>query len=263
MTIGQKAAAKGFALTLAGAAVLAWLFDALPFRVRNPWVTLRRSKQRVFLDDGGRIERGLPRKFRGILLRDLTKVGRQVSKTKRHQRREERRLFPRSRTTFRNKDQAYKELLRANPELHDFLQRHFGHDDRAYLAWRRGGRRGPKPTTGYDDGRLDGINYTWDLHGRRQANNWTEAVFATIPDSRRWEDFAERLPVLAEAAGLPHLQLPEPAARLERAGADREQYREGAELEVEDVYDSARAAATMQISGEPDDDVDDDEPAPF
>lgn len=258
MTVGQKAAAKGFLATLAGAAVLAWLFDAFPFRIRNPWVTLKRSRQAVFIDDDGRIEAGLPKKFRGILLRDLTKVGRQVSKTKRRQRREEARLFPRSRTTFRNKDQAYKELMRANPDLHDFLERHYGHDDRAYLAWRRGGRRGPKPTTDYSDGRLDGVNYAWDLHGRKQANNWTEAIYATIPDSRRWEDFAERLPVLGEAVGL-ELALPEPAARLERAGDDRSQYREGAEHELEDVYDSARGAATMQIEGE----GPELEPAPF
>lgn len=259
LTDGQKSAFWGLVATLAGLGVGAYLFGVLPFRVRNPWVTLkRRSKtghrQRVFIDDEGRIAKGLPKKFRGILLRDLTQVSREVSKTKRRQRREEKRMFPRSRTTFRNKDQAFKELIRSNPQLRTFLDAHFGREDERFLRWVRNGRRGPKPVSDYADGRLDGINYTWDLHGARQASTWTEAIYATIPNSGRWKDFEGRLPVLEEATGL-SLELPAPAARLGTTRADRERYAEGAELELEDVYGRAREAATMQISGEPDEDA--------
>lgn len=246
MTPDQKRAAWTFAGVWALFGVGAWLMGELP--IPNPWVTLK-NKQRVELDDDGRIRHGLPRRFRGIALRDLTRVSREVSRTKRRQRREQAKLFPRSRTTFKNKDQAVRELLAANPQLRTFRDAHFGRDDERFLKWRANGRRGPKPTTGYADGRLDGINYTWNLHGTRAANSWTEAIYETVPSSGRWEDFAGRLPVLEEATGL-SLELPAPAARLDVAGGDRARYTEGAELELEDVYDRARAAATMHTSGD-------------
>lgn len=249
MTSEQKRAAWTFAALWAAAGVGAWMLGEL--RIPNPWVTLK-NKQRVELDDDGRIRHGLPRRFRGIALRDLTRVSREVSKTKRRQRREQAKLFPRSRSTFKNKDQAVRELFAANPQLRTFRDAHFGRDDERFLKWRANGRRGPKPTTSYADGRLDGINYTWDLHGPRAANTWTEAIYETVPSSGRWADFAERLPVLEEATGL-SLELPAPAARVTTARADREQYEEGAELELEDVYERARASATMHTSG--DDDV--------
>jgi hypothetical protein len=255
----------GLLAVLAAAAAGAWAVGALP--VANPWVSLRRRsrktgrRQRVFIDDDGRIVKGLPAKYRGILLADLTQVGREVSKTKRRQRRELARLFPRSKTTFRNKDQAFKELMSANPQLRAFLDAHFGRDDERWLRWHRNGRRGRKPTTSYADGRLDTINQTWELEGHREADTWTEAIYATIPSSGRWEDFRGRIEILEDATGL-SLELPAPAARLEEAGADRERYAEGAEGEIDDVYDRARDAATMQIAGEPDE-HDELEAAPF
>lgn len=247
MTVGQKQAAGAFAVALVGAGILAWIFDVFPFRIRNPWVTLR-GRQRVFLDGEGRIERGLPKKYRGILMRDLTKVGREARKTMKRQRREERALFRRQASTFRTKQQAVRELLRANPKLRTFLDAHFGRDDEKYLKWLGSGRRGRKPTSDYADGRLDGINYTWNLHGARAANNWTEAIYATIPESRRWEDLEERLAVLEEATGL-SLELPPAAAELVTTRADRDRFEEAAEGELEDVYGRAREAAVMQTSG--------------
>jgi len=247
MTSGQKQAAWGLAATLAAFGLGAWPFGVFP--IRNPWVTLRRTRQRVFIDDGGRIEKGLPKRYRGILLRDLSKVSRQVTKTKRRQRRELAKLFPRSRGKFRNKEAAARELLAANPQLREFLDAHFGRDDERYLKWMRNGRRGPKPTGPYADGRLDGINYTWDLHGARAANTWTEAIYATLPSSGRWEELEERLPVLEEATGL-SLELPPAAARLQTSRGDRERYAAGAEDELDDVYGRAREAAVMQTGGE-------------
>jgi hypothetical protein len=254
MTQGQRDAGLGLLATLAAFGLGAWLFGVFP--IRNPWVTLKRTRQKVFIDDDGKIERGLPKRYRGILLRDLTQVSRQVSKTKRRQRRELAKLFPRSKTKFRSKEAAARELLRANPQLREFLDAHFGRDDERYLKWLRNGRRGPKPTGPYADGRLDAINYTWDLHGARAANTWTEAIYATLPASGRWEDLEDRLPVLEEATGL-SLELPPPAARLQTTRGDRERYAEGAELELEDVYGRAREAAVMATGG------DVDEEAPF
>jgi hypothetical protein len=214
----------------------------------NPWITLKKRlrrtgrRQRVFIDDDGRIRRGLPEKFHGINIGDLTQVGQAVRRQKKQAARARRQLARRMPETFRSKDTALRELLAANPKLDDFLQREWGNGSQAYKAWRRRGRRGPKPRLQAFDGRFDALNGAWDLEGPRAVGSWLEALYETIPASGRWDDFADRLPVLEEATGL-RLQLPAPAERRELSRGELEQFDEGDELEEEGIYRQARMAA--------------------
>lgn len=274
MTVGQSRAAWTLGgILLAGLLVVTaagWWAPARPRRrgnPQNPWVTLKKRlrstgrRQRVFIDDDGRIERGLPEKYHGIYLSDLTEIGRQERAARKRARRQARTLFGRAQETFRSKDVAVKALLAANPHLQDFMQGEWGRAEEEYRRWRRRGRRGKKPQLALaHDGRLDAINYGFDLHGPRAVGSWLEALYETAPASMRWEEFAERLPALEEATGL-RLELPAPAERLERRRAERQEFEEGTEQEVEDVYRRARHVATMQADGLPDDD--ELEAAPF
>lgn len=248
MTASQGRALTTIAAVLGVGLLGGWFLGAWDApRARNPWITLRRRsktghRQRVFIDDDGRIELGLPDKYRGIRIGDLTKVGRQVRHMKKRAGRARRALTSRSRERFRSKDVAVKALLDANPQLHDFVQAEWGQSSQEYLHWLKRGRRGVKPQLGSYDGRFDAINYGHDLHGPKAVGSWLEALYATAPTSGRWEDFGERLPALEEATGL-RLELPDQAARLARRADDLDRFDEGVELEEGEIYDHARAAA--------------------
>lgn len=260
MTSAQRTAAWTLAALVGGGLAVAWACGWLePELVSNPWVTLRGRRRRgrgqaVFIDDDGRIQKGLPEKYRGIFLRDLTMVGRHERQIKAAASRRARQLQARMPGKFRNKDIALRELLDANPQLRDFLEVEWGQGSSAYKAWRGRGRRGVKPQLQAFDGRLDAINYGWDLHGPRAVGSWLEAVYETIPATLRWDDFTERLPVLEEATGL-RLSLPEPAMKRAVASGDVEQLEEGTELEIEDVYRRARTGAALELGELLDDDV--------
>lgn len=182
------------------------------------WRTLRNGK-RVKLSDG-RIVAGLPSKFHGVHIRDLS--------TLTHEERElngidceEAGHCHTCRKTFRTKDEAYLALLRANPQLAELKESEFGAYDSEFLRWQRGGRRGPKPRTRITDGRLDAINEHYDLRGASRVGSITEAIFHAIPASKKWADLEPRLAPLADATGLT-LQPPDEVIRLSVAkmGAD-------------------------------------------
>lgn len=126
-------------------------------------------------------------------------------------------------TTFKLKGDGVRALLDANPDLLDLVESDCGHDCTAYSDWVGGGRRGPKPRARAGDGRFDALNERWERRtpGRKVAS-WREALAVTAPSSRRWADFAERVPVLEEAVGF-RLNLPAGAERvtLARAAADQ------------------------------------------
>lgn len=106
--------------------------------------------------------------------------------------------------TFRRKREAVRALLDANPDLAGLVESDCGGDCKAYVDWsERKGRRGPKPRARPGDGRFDPINERFEKRtpGRKVAS-WREALDVTAPSSRRWEDFADRVPVLEEATGL-------------------------------------------------------------
>lgn len=202
------------------------------------WVTLKSGK-RVKLDSAGRIILGLPSKYHGVHVGDLAKLSK-----------EERELLAIDcdelaachgcAKSFKTKDQAYRALLDANPELDALRQSEFGRYDLEFLKWQRGGRRGPKPRTEITDGRLDSINEYYDLRGASRVASFTEAVYHAIPSSRRWADLEQRLIPLEEAAGV-KINLPDEALRLQASESDVEECRADVDRRISELYSKARA----------------------
>lgn len=201
------------------------------------WRTLKNGK-RVKLDGDGRIVAGLPPKYHGIHVGDFGRVSK-----------EERELLGidcdelaachKCVTTFKTKDQAYRALLDANPDLDALRSSEFGRYDLAFLAWRRGHRRGPKPRTTITDGRLDAINEFYDLRGSRRVASFTEAIYHAIPNTRRWKDLEARLAPLEEAAGI-KINLPDEALRLSASESDLEECRADVDRRISDLFRRAR-----------------------
>jgi hypothetical protein len=193
-------------------------------RVRNPWVTLKRRRadgrrQRVLLDDDGRIEGGLPAELLGAHIGDLSELTGQIRTIEREGAEAETRLATgRAPQTFRH-DAGVTALLEANPKLVDFLEAECSHDCLEYRTWLKRGRRGRKPQWRPGDGRFDAVNERHERKGARKVASWLEAVYTTPPPSRRWEDFPDRVAVLEEATGL-RLELPAPAEARDRRGVD-------------------------------------------
>jgi hypothetical protein len=193
----------------------------------------------VLLDGEGRILQGLPGMFGGVHVQDVSALGRQVHDIEREATECERSVRGRRAQTFRTTEEAVRSLLRANPDLVTFLEQECGRrscDD--YRSWVRRGRRGPKPRATHD-GRFDQIEVPLDLRGTRKLSSWLEAVYVIVPPSRRWEDFPERLQLLADATGLT-LQLPEEAHVLVVEDSDTERCQATAEHRVDALIELAR-----------------------
>lgn len=209
------------------------------------WRTLKNGK-RVKLDADGRIVAGLPAKYHGIHVGDFGRVSK-----------EERELLGvdcdelatchKCVTTFKTKDEAYRALLDANPDLDALRISEFGKYDLAWLAWRRGHRKGPKPRTTITDGRLDAINEFYDLKGYARVASFTEAVYHTIPNSRRWRELEARLPPLEEAAGM-KINLPDEALKLSAASLSIEECRADVDARISALFKRAREE---RIEGQP------------
>jgi len=114
--------------------------------------------------------------------------------------------------TFMGPKQAVDGLSRANPGLFDAVGRLWGsYMDAAYQAWIKGGMKGPRPTPTSvkgDTGSRPGSglpNFDWaqpftdkerkDKRKPRTIWSITEAIYASIPASRRWQDW---MPFLQE-----------------------------------------------------------------
>lgn len=102
----------------------------------------------------------------------------------------------------------------------------------------RRGRRGPKPKASAHDGRFDALNERWELRGFRRVGSWLEAIYTTVPTSKRWRDLGERLPVLGEAAGF-EVHQPSEALRLDVAELDVGQCREALDRALDELFQSA------------------------
>lgn len=131
------------------------------------------------------------------------------------------------RTTFENKTDAAQQLLQENPALASWIER-LG--EPRYRAWVRAGRRGPKPMPGQRERGLDALDVRWDLRGRNRVGTWTEALYRTLPSTRRWRDLPERLAFfdesVAQAGFRRGLAPPQPLVNLliaDRAVADCEE----------------------------------------
>jgi hypothetical protein len=210
---------------------------------------------RVLIDDEGRIERGaVPRAWQGAHVRDVSELGRRWREIDTEEDACARGEGPRARQTFRSQAEALRELYDANPHLSEFVELEAkGQSERAYQDWVKGGRRGPKPRRARGDGRFDAINEGLERRGARAVASWSEAVRAIVPPTKRWEDFAPRLPFLEEATGL-RLNLPAPAEELELGGgrgAECEQLGEGARERLLERARGGRLAEPDQQEGVP------------
>jgi hypothetical protein len=115
--------------------------------------------------------------------------------------------------TFPSKRAAINAIRKANPRLAVNLSRLRTKMDTAFEKWEQNRMRGPRPT---DDtgvrGEFDWVRPFVDRKGgARKIYSWTEALYAIVPRSRRWDDFAENLNAAREAmnkeaASDPHLK---------------------------------------------------------
>jgi hypothetical protein len=242
----------GVLAALAGVFAIADRVQRLERRARNPWITLKRRRrdgrrQRVLIDDDGRIELGLPPELVGAHIGDLSELTGRIRAVEREGAEEEERIAPGGgrAQTFRTNDAAVRALLEANPRLVDFLEEECSHDCGEFRAWLQRGRRGPKPRWRPGDGRFDAVNERLERHGARKVSSWLEAVYTTPPPSRRWEDFPERLAVLEEATGL-RLELPSPAEDLARGGGDVAAVRHATDERIAAIVNLARTGPRLK-----------------
>lgn len=243
----------GVLAALAGGSALVGQVRRLERRARNPWVTLRRRRpggrrQRVLIDDDGRIELGLPPELVGAHIGDLSELTGQIRTIEREGAEEETRLaVGRAPQTFRH-DDGVRALLEANPKLVDFLEAECSHDCLEYRHWLNRGRRGPKPKWRPGDGRFDAVNERHDRKGGRKVASWLEAVYTTPPPSRRWADWPGRVAVLEEATGL-RLELPAPAEALDRRGGDVAEVRHRTDERIAAIVGLARTGRLKRRRG--------------
>lgn len=198
------------------------------------WRTLHNGR-RVKLDGEGRIVAGLPSRFHGVHVRDLselTRKEREISATDCDQ------SCTSCPATFADKATAVAALLDANPDLRQLLDSDGGAGSKAYREWVRRGRRGSKPGAAKGDGRFDALNERWELRGFRRVGSWLEAIYVTVPTSKRWADLGKRLPVLAEATGF-EIHQPSEALRLDVSALDADQCREAVDRALDELFASA------------------------
>lgn len=202
----------------------------------NPWRTLS-NRRRVFIDDDGRLARGLPEYLKGAHVHDLSELTRGVRTAEGEGEACRRATAAKGAKTFPTAGAGVRALLDANPNLAELLQRETSRADDLFAKWIKGGKRGPKPP-GYPE-LLDAINEWHNLHGKRAAQTWTEALYVITPKSRRWSDFGNRLAPLEEATGL-RLVMPSQAERLHAAELDAEACASGAEAQIANLVSAAR-----------------------
>jgi hypothetical protein len=201
------------------------------------WRTLKNGK-RIKIGPDGRIVAGLPSKYHGTHIRDLSKLThdeRQIEGIDC----EEAGHCHTCKKTFRTKDEAFIALMEANPELHQLQQSEAGQYDLAFLKWQRAGRRTKKPRTPITDGRLDAINEYYDLRGAARVGSFTEAIYQTLPASKRWEDLEPRLAPLSEAAGMT-INPPTEALRLQASKLTVEECRDQVDQQLAALFEKAK-----------------------
>lgn len=207
------------------------------------WRTLHNGT-RVKLDTEGRIVAGLPSRFHGVHVRDLSELTRQERKIAATECDDTCSKCPK---TFASKSVAVAALLDANPQLRQLLDSDGGAGSKAYREWLRRGRRGPKPGLAAHDGRFDALNERWDLKGFRRVGSWLEAIHVTVPTSKKWADLGRRLPVLAEAAGV-EIHQPSEALRIEVSAMDADECRAAVDRALDELFSTA---TTGRLTGQP------------
>jgi hypothetical protein len=217
------------------------------------WVTIP-SGRKVLLSEDGRILAGkLPRDWQGVHVHDLAELSRQLREAEKACQGDVQRLPQ----TFPTPSHGVRALLGSNPNLVDFLEHECSWDCKRWNDWNRAGRVGPKPTKLHPgDGRFDLINERYEKRGARAAASWIEAVYATVPPSRRWDDFADRIATLSEASGL-DLLLPDPAEQIALARESAEACEQAIDRELARILETAKASRLQRGRRR------DDDPVPF
>ncbi len=201
------------------------------------WVTM--AHRPVLIDEAGRIEAGgVPADWRGIHIQDVAPVAAELREIDQAADDCE---TPAGPATFRTVEIGAAALLDANPNLQEFLEVECSNDCEAFRGWVRGGRIGPKPKANPAEGRFDTINEQFEKRkaGQKVAS-WIEAVYVTVPKSRRWEDFEGRAAVLSEATGV-DLVLPTEAEAGATAEEDVAACQAAADAKIDNVLQTARA----------------------
>jgi len=204
------------------------------------WVTLKNGRK-LKIDSDGRIVAGLPERYHGTRLRDLSRLS--------HDERqlegidcEEIGKCHTCRHTFRTPDEAASAILQANPRFAELRESEFGAYDVEFLKWRRAGRRGPKPTTALTDGRLDAINEHFELTGKNRVFSFTEALYYVIPRSKKWADLDDAaLSPLSEAAGF-QIQPPDETLQVQAGKLTEEECRADVDRRLGELFAAAKSA---------------------
>jgi hypothetical protein len=191
----------GYLARVAGASVS-------PRRRRNPWRTLS-NRRRVHVDDAGRLDRGLPETFRGVHVRDVSRLSKRLRRLDREEAKCARTRKGVAR--FKTAKEYARALFEANPDLENYVQENWGGDSQAFVE-------GRKVALGRGDGRFDFVNEPLGLKGRARVSSWAEAIRRIAPPSRRWSD-TSRLGWLSDGVGF-EVQPPAHADALGETRAD-------------------------------------------
>jgi hypothetical protein len=148
------------------------------------------------------------------------------------------------RSTFPNKAVPVAAILQSNPGLFDRMESEDGTTGDAYREWIANNQRGHKPQIPASDGRFDALNEQQDRKGMRRICCWLEAVYASLPSNRLWDDIDLR--ALSEAYG-DDLHMPEPAELRAIARAGRAE----CIARVDKAIDDARARHAEKLEEAP------------
>jgi hypothetical protein len=146
--------------------------------------------------------------LKGIRGTDLPKLARELKDNRQHQKDCDTLNAPTRGQTFSGPGSALQALFKANPALPEAIRRAWGSTiDEAYREWLRRGMTGSRPTLQSVYGSASPANlpqldfmtgFTDRLGRKRKIYSMTEALYASVPATRRWDDWMPVLRALQE-----------------------------------------------------------------
>lgn len=230
---------RSHAMAKARAALPAGSSRARVTTINARWMSAAEHRNRLLEELRKAEDIGLPEPLAKVSPKDLPLLKRELRRVVNDDRKCVQSVTLQKRQTFPRKIEAVRSLVNANPQLDQFLESECGHGCGAYKKWLANGRKGPKPPLAPGDGRFDAFNEALDKQGKRKIGNWLEALYATTPPTKRWEDFDQRLPLLEDSSGL-RIDPPEETIRVLHQKHDVDLCHLGAEAEAEKVVTAAK-----------------------